>query len=341
MIKYIIVIIYLFTHLICLAEAAPTIHLYNWADYMTDGVLEQFRAETGITVRQDYFASNEELLAKLQAGAFAYDVVVPSDYSVKILAARKLIRPLDHLLLPHRKHLEARFLDPPYDPGNRHSIPYFWGTTGIAFDRRKVGWPVRSWADLFDPRLKRKVNLLDDLREVIGAALRVQGHSVNDRDPAHLREAGAYLVERKERVRTFNSLTYREMLDAGDVWMTQGFSVDIARLAAENPSIGYVIPEEGGTLYTDNLVIPSAAREPRAAHRFIDFLLRPDVAAKLSAALRAATPNGSARKRLPAEIRDDPIVYAPPELLPKLEFVEDVGPSLSVYEDVWIDLKTR
>ncbi len=317
------------------------IHLYNWADYMSDEVLEQFKKETGITVKQDYFASNEELIAKLQVGAFEYDVIVPSDYYIKLLIAQDLVRPLDLALLPNRKHLEERFQNPPYDPNNAHSVPYFWGTVGIGYNSEKVKVPINSWSALFDPTWKRKINLLDDMREVIGAALRLQGDSINMTDHERIEKTKKALLDQKRIVRTYNSGTYREILGAGDVWLTQAFSGDIGQLHHEQPNIHFVIPKEGGSIFTDNLAIPKACKHPNEAHQFINFILRPEIAAKLASKVFFATPNKDGWALLPEEIRNDRSMYPPPEVISKLEYVEDVGPVLKTYESLWIDLKTE
>jgi spermidine/putrescine-binding protein len=337
--NYIVLILLLFTFQVSAEE--KVLHIYNWAEYMTEEVIDQFQKETGIQIKLDYFGTNEELVAKLQAGAFDYDIAVPSDYYIKILTAQHLIQPLDVKLLPNRKHLDERFMNAAYDPGNRYSVPYFWGTTGIGYDTNHVREPAKSWKDLFDPKYKRKINVLDDMREVIGAALRLQGVSINTRDPKALEVARKFLLQKKDIIRTFNSTTYKESVDAGDIWISQSFSVDIIRLADDKPNVRYIIPEDGATLFTDNLVIPVKSKRVKEAHQLIDFLLRPEISAKQAIALRVATPNREAMKLLPPEVRNNPAAYPPPEVLKRLEFVEDVGEALPLYESIWFDVKTH
>lgn len=316
------------------------LYLYNWADYMTDEVLEIFKNETGIEVVQDYFASNEELIAKLQAGSFAYDVAIPSDYYVHQLIDQDLIIKLDHTLIPNRKNLFPHFLNPTYDANNAYSMPYFWGTTGIAYDSNKIKDPITSWQDLFNPKFKRKINTFDDMREVIGSALHVQGASVNTQKKEELEKTRELLKSQKKLLRTYNSSMYRDILSRGDVWISMSYSGDAAKTKKEYPHILFINPKEGGTIYTDNLVIPKFSKNVKEAHAFINFLLRPDIGEKLALAFMFASPNQEVLKRLPEKIRNDPAVYPPQEVLSKLEYIVDVGQTLKTYEDIWIDLKT-
>jgi spermidine/putrescine-binding protein len=260
---------------------------------------------------------------------------------VKLFIAQDLAEPLQHELLPNRHHLEERFQNPPYDPNNRYSIPYFWGTTGIGYNRKKVGEAITSWAALSDPRWKRKINLFDDMREVLGIPFHLMNEPLNTRDPQVLEKARKALLAQKEIVRTYNSSTYKEILNAGDVWLTQGFSGDVLQLRKENPDIEFVNPKEGGTIFVDNMMIPKSSRKKVDAHTFINFILRPEIGAKLSGTLGFATPSKTAHELLPEEVRNDPAVYPPQEVMEKLEYISDVGPALSQYEDIWMDLKTH
>jgi spermidine/putrescine-binding protein len=238
------------------------LNLFIWSNYIAPETIAKFEARHGVKVQVDLYDSNEALLAKLQAGNAGYDVICPSDYSVQVLVAQHLLRPLDHTALPHLRNVDAAFLDRDYDRGNVHSVPYFWGTTGIAYDRTKVAAPVDSWAALWDTRYTGRVLMLDDAREAFGAALKLRGHSLNTTDQKVLEAARDDLLRQKPLVRAYNSSNYEDVLLSGDVWLAQGWNGQFAKAMAQNANLVYVIPREGSTLFIDNLAIPVDARNP-------------------------------------------------------------------------------
>jgi len=317
------------------------VNVYIWTNYLPDEVVREFERRTGIEAQIDTYASNEALLEKLQSGVADYDVVVPSDYMLKILVPQGLLRPLDLARLPHRASLDPRFLDQKFDPGNRHSLPYLWGTTGIGYDRRKLG-PVTSWGALFDPRNAGRILMLDDEREAFGAALRLDGRSINERDPRALERAAARLKEQKRLVRTYNSADFANLLAAGDVDLAQGYDGELAKVVAKDRArLAYVVPREGGTLWIDNLAIPKNARHTDAAYALLDYLLEPQVAARIVAGVRYASPNKDALPLIPADVRDDPAIYPPKAILDRCELIEDLGPTTTLVDRLWTEVKAQ
>jgi spermidine/putrescine transport system permease protein len=316
------------------------LNLYIWSNYIAPETLARFEARHGARVNVDLYDSNEALLAKLQAGNAGYDVVCPSDYSVQVLLAQGLLRPLDRAALPHFGNLDASFLDQAYDPGNRHSVPYFWGTTGIAYDRRRVAAPVDSWNALWDPRYAGRILMLDDAREAIGAALKRRGLSLNTTAPGPLETARADLVRQKPLVRAYNSTNFEDVLLSGDVWLAQGWSGQLAKAMDQSPDIVYVVPKEGSTLFIDNLAIPVDARNPELAHAFIDFTLEADTAAEICRTMRYSSPNRAAVGLLPPQIRDNPAIFPPADVLQRLELIRDLGESTVLYDRLWTEVKT-
>ena len=317
------------------------VNVYIWTNYLPDEVVRDFERRTGIDAQIDTYASNEALLEKLQSGVADYDLVVPSDYMLKILVPQGLVRPLDLARLPHRKSLDPRFLDQRYDPGNRHSLPYLWGTTGIGYDRRKLG-EVTSWGALFDPKNAGRILMLDDEREAFGAALRLDGRSINERDPRALARAAARLKEQKRLVRTYNSADFANLLAAGDVDLAQGYNGELAKVVAKDRArLAYAVPREGGTLWIDNLAIPRNARHLDAAYALLDYLLEPQVAAKIVAGVRYASPNRDALPWIPADIRDDPAIYPPKAVLDRCELIEDLGPTTTLIDRLWTEVKAQ
>ncbi|GIX29803.1 MAG: spermidine/putrescine ABC transporter substrate-binding protein [Porticoccaceae bacterium] len=324
------------------AERGERLRLLNWSDYMPAEVLAEFERRTGVAVVEDTYDSPEAMLAKLRAtGGGDYDVLITPDYTVGSLARAGLIRPLERERLPHFAGLDARFQDPGYDPGARHSVAYQWGTTGLAYREDLVRGPVASWGVLFDPaQAVGDFLLLDEMREQIGAALRYAGHSVNSVDPAHLERARTLLLDAKVRSRGFAGGTaIRDRLLAGDVAVAPAYSGDILAARAEEPRLRYVIPREGATLWADCLVILAASPRSELAHRFIDFLLEPEIAARIANAIGYATPVAAA---LPwVEARDDPLVYPPPEMRARLEMLADLGEAEEAMRRLWAEVRSR
>lgn len=323
-------------------QDGKVVNVYIWTNYLPKGVIDDFQRRTGISVNVDTYDSNEAVLEKLQSGVAGYDVVVPSDYMLKILIPQGLVRPLDRSRLPHFGNLDPRFLNQKFDPGNGHSIPYLWGTTGIGYDKRKVQGPVDSWAALFDPQHAGRILMLDDPREAFGAALKLMGRSINERDPGVLRQAAERLKEQKRLVRTFNSSDFANLLAAGDVDLAQGWNGEIAEVVSHAPDrLAYVVPKEGGTLWIDNLAIPTGARNVDAAYALLDYLMEPEVAAKIVNGVHYAGANRAALPLIEAKIRQNPAIYPPQEVLDRCELIEDLGRTTRLIDQLWTEVKAR
>jgi len=323
------------------SPADRTLNLYIWSNYIAPETLAKFEKRHGVKVNVDLYDSNEALLAKLQAGNAGYDVVCPSDYSVEVLLAQGLLRTLDRSAVPHLANVDPAFLDRPYDPGNAHSVPYFWGTSGIAYSRRRVKEPPASWGALWDPRYRGRILMLDDAREVLGAALKWRGHSQNTKDPLVLAAARDDLLRQKPLVRAYNSTNFEDVLLSGDVWLAQAWNGQIARAMAQDPDIAYVLPREGSTLFIDNLAIPRDAPHPALAHSFIDFTLEAEVAAEICRTMRYSTPNRAAWPLLPSEVRANPAIFPPPEAVQRLELIRDLGEATVLYDRLWTEAKSE
>jgi spermidine/putrescine-binding protein len=323
-------------------QDGKVVNVYIWTNYLPKGVIDDFQRRTGISVNVDTYDSNEAVLEKLQSGVAGYDVVVPSDYMLKILIPQGLVRPLDRSRLPHFGNLDPRFLNQKFDPGNGHSVPYLWGTTGIGYDKRKVQGPVDSWAALFDPQHAGRILMLDDPREAFGAALKLMGRSINERDPGVLRQAAERLKEQKRLVRTFNSSDFANLLAAGDVDLAQGWNGEIAEVVSHAPDrLAYVVPKEGGTLWIDNLAIPTGARNVDAAYALLDYLMEPEVAAKIVNGVHYAGANRAALPLIEAKIRQNPAIYPPQEVLDRCELIEDLGRTTRLIDQLWTEVKAR
>lgn len=318
------------------------VNVYIWTNYLPQEAVDEFQKRTGIQVNVDTYDSNEAILEKLQSGVADYDIVVPSDYMMKILIPEGLVREIDHARLPNMKNLDPRFLDQAYDPKNRHSVPYLWGTTGIGYDKQKVEEPVDSWRTLFDPRYAGRILMLDDPREAFGAALRIMGKSINEKDPAVLRQAADMLKKQKPLVRTYNSSDFANLLAAGDVDVAQGFNGEMAEVVANAPDrLAYGVPKEGGTLWIDNVTFPKTARNVDAAYEFLNFLMEPEMAAKIVNGVHYAGANRAALPLIDGKIRNDLSIYPPQEVLDRCELIEDLGETTQLIDELWTEIKAQ
>lgn len=322
------------------AMARKTLHIFNWADYMPDSILRDFEDEFGIRVVYDTYSSNEEMLAKLMGGGLGqYDLAVPSDYMIEVMIEEDLLQPIDHGQLPNLVHIGDKYLDTPFDPGNRYSIPYLWGTTGIAYNTRYIKEPVTSWNDLWNPAHNRRLALLDDSREVIGMALQSLGYSINETDPARLAEAGDKLKQLAPRVLTYENTFTKDLLVSGEVWIAHVWNGDAALAMEENPDITYVLPKEGGVVWQDNLVILKRAPNAKAAHLFINYLLRPEVSAVLAEEFPYGSPNLAAVELLPEHVRTNPAAYPDPDAVDKAEWIADVGDATVTFDRIYTEIQ--
>ncbi|TLY23607.1 MAG: spermidine/putrescine ABC transporter substrate-binding protein [Nitrospirae bacterium] len=324
------------------SNAKPvTLHLFTWSDYTEETVVKQFDERFGIKVVTDTFGSNEELLAKLQGGAAGYDVVVPSDYMVSILVKQGLLAELDHAKIPNLAHVYKHLKGLYYDPQNTYSVPYLWGTTGIGYNADLVKPPPESWQVLWDARYKGKISLLNDEREVFGMALRAAGESLNATQPAKLEAAKARLMAQKALVKTYTSENYDQLLVSGEVALAHGWSGTILRAADERPSIKYVIPKEGGTIWQDNLCVLKSSAHQGEAMAFINFLLEPRAAALITSKVKYASASEEARLFVPREIAQNPAIYPPESVVARLEWIKDVGEAIKLYDRAWTELKVK
>ena len=316
------------------------LNVYIWSEYLPKEVIDEFTRRTGIAVSYDLYDSNEAVLAKLESGVADYDLVVPSDYMVRILIHQGLLRPLEKARLKHLENLDPRFLDKGFDPKNAYSLPYVWGTTGYGYDRTKVAGSPDSWAPLFDPKNRGQILMLDDMRECFAVALKHQGRSLNSTDPKVLRAAADLLEKQKPLVKTYNSGDYENILASGDVWLAHGYNGQLAKVVAQDPKrFAYVLPKEGATLWIDSVCVPARARNVASIYAFLDYILEPEVNAKIVDGIRYASPNRAARRFIDPAILADPAVYPSDEALARCELIEDIGDATTTMDEYWTEIK--
>jgi spermidine/putrescine transport system substrate-binding protein len=311
------------------------LNLYNWSDYIAPEVIPAFEREFGVQVNYDTYESSEELVAKLQAGASGYDLVVPTTYAVTALLSADLLAPLSPRYLPNLANVAPLFRRLAFDLENRHTVPWQWGMTGIAWRTDRVSEPPASWGVFLEERYRGKMTMLDDLRDVIGAFLKLRGHSLNSVDPGQLESARADAAAAKANLKAYLSAPVKGQLIAGDVWIAQLWNGDAAQAAREEPRIAWVLPEEGSTLWIDSLAVPRSAPHPRAAHEFMNFILRPDIGAAISRTTGYGTPNHAAMAML-----ENPVPYPTERQLARLEIQEDLGRASALWDEIWTRVKT-
>jgi spermidine/putrescine transport system substrate-binding protein len=313
----------------------------TWSNYFPDSVLQDFTSKTGIKVELSYISSNEELFAKLKAGATGFDIVQPSDYMVRQMKSLSMLSKLDPTLLPNLIHLEDYYRHLSYDPGNEYSVPFTWGTSGIAVNTAKVKLTETevSWKLLLNSSYPRQTSLLDDMREVFSAVLFLNHLSPSTRDLGSLVKTKQEISQLKNHVLMFNSEP-KPLLLREEVYIAHIFSSDAVQAQQENPAIQYFIPKEGGLIWTDNFAIPASSQHKLQAHTFINYFLSTENAIETVRQSHLATPNSKVKDLLPPEEKNNPNIYPPKEVLKKLFFLEDIGDTLPIMNRMWTELKS-
>ncbi|HIK31830.1 MAG TPA: extracellular solute-binding protein [Oscillatoriales cyanobacterium M59_W2019_021] len=322
--------------------AADVLYIYTWAGYTDRDLLDRFTAETGIRAIADVFSSNEEMLAKLQAGAGgAYSIIYPSDYMVIKMRDRNLLTELDRSKIVGLDRLYDRFQNPEYDPGDRYSVPLSWGTTGLIYNSKVLDPPPKDWDYLWENQeaLYKRMTLLNDPRETIGAVLRMLGYSYNTKDPKAIERAYEKLLELKPAIASFDSDAWRSRIITGDLTVAMCYSSDANEVIPENEDLRYVLPKSGSSLWMDTLVIPASAPNPDAAYAWINFMLQPEVAAEICQRLSFATPNEAAFELLPSEVQNNVTLFPPNPALQNSESLIPLGENVtSIYDRYWTRL---
>lgn len=318
------------------------VNLAIWGNYFTKAEQERFSNLTGIRLNITNYSSNEELLAKIQTGASGIDVAVPSDYMVSILIKMGALEPLNKELITNRDNLDPQFLDQNFDPGNKYSYPYAWSTAGIAIRKDLVKSAIQSWKDfLSDKEIIGKFSLLDDVRETLAVAAKINSASVNTTDPKDLEKIRATLNEIKKGVRMFRSEAVDPLVNK-EVVAAHAYSLDALQAWRRTKGkVEYVLPEEGGTWAIDNLVILKGSKNMREAYELIDFFYRPESNVALVEHLLAGPVLKKTRERLPEDLKNLPALFPPKEKLAKLERIQDLGEKTREYDRIWTEMKSQ
>jgi spermidine/putrescine transport system substrate-binding protein len=332
-------------------KLAAELHVYNWTDYIDPALLTAFEAEYGVKVIVDNYDQNEDMIAKVQAGGSGYDIVVPSDYAVEIMWRAGLLQELDKSLLTNIVHNEPTLLNKYFDEGNKYSLPYMYGITGIAYNKKTFPTAPDSWATVFDvanaEKYQGQFSMLDDEREVPGSALRYLGFSLNETDPAAMQKVQEMLIAQKPFLAAYNSSDVNRKLSSGEYVMAQAWSGQAMQARnglgeefAGNPDIGFVIPKEGGMIWMDNMTILKDSPNAYTAHVFMNYIMRPEVAAQNTSYIGYLPPNKDAIPLMDQTVRD---LYAEgfapdAEVMKRLEWAIRSEKTM-IFSDVWTAVK--
>lgn len=324
------------------AGSSDTLTIYNWGEYIDPDLIDQFEEETGIHVIYETFDSNEAMMTKVQQGGSAYDIAVPSEYAIEMMMEEDLLVEIDHSKITNLKNIDPFFLDKAFDPNNKYSIPYFWGTVGVVYNPNYIEdhLTFETWQDLWDPSLKDKVFLVDGSREVIGMGLNSLGESLNVKDEDLLRQATDRLIEMSPNVKAIIGDEITPLMINNEAYVALTFSGQAADMMWENEELEFAVPKEGSNLWFDNMVIPKTAANVEGAHQFINFMLDAEVAAQNTDYVGYSSPNAAAWELLDAEVVEDERFYPSDELRQNLEVYENLGLHwLGKYNEHFLEFK--
>ena len=324
----------------CTIDRRPRINVFNWSNYIAHDTIQNFEREFGVRVRYSVYESNEEMLAKVITGNAGWDVVFPTHNRIAPMARNGLLAPLVHNKLKNVHNLAQQFQHPPWDPELRFAIPYMWNATGIVYNRQIEPAPA-AWSDLWSTRWQRRVTMLDDPEDVLGACLLKLGLPFDSTTPTDLDNAKNEAVAQKRTIRAYLNAEVRDQLVAGDLLAAQAWSTTAQQAIAASSALGFVFPREGFPLYADNCAILRESTRPELAHEFLNYLLRPEVAAAAATESETATANEAATLLLPEATRDNPTLYPSAAIRERAIWpVALPGPALRLRDRIWTEIKS-
>ncbi|MDD2446632.1 MAG: spermidine/putrescine ABC transporter substrate-binding protein [Tissierellia bacterium] len=320
------------------SEDKPKVNVYNWGDYIDVDVLSMFEEEYGIEVVYDTFATNEDLYVKLSQGGSSFDVIFPSDYMIERMIREDLLVKINKDNIPNLQKVDDQFLNHSYDQNNEYSVPYMWGTVGIIYNTSMIDEYPDSWADLWDEIYEGQIIMYNSQRDTLAVALRKLGYSLNSRDERELEEAKVELIKQKPLVYAYMGDEIKDAMISGEAAIGVVYSGDAVYMKWENPDLEYVIPEEGTNLWFDAMVVPKNAQNKDAAEKFIDFMTRPDIAAKNAEYIGYSSPIPEAVELLDEEVQNDPVSYPTYEEIENTEIFNDVADVIQIYDRIWTEI---
>lgn len=321
------------------SKKQPTLNVYNYGKYIDLEVLTLFEQKTGIKVIYENYETNEEMYRKVQAGASSYDVIFPSEYMVERMVVEDLLFELDSTELPNMRHMDPQFLNQNFDKGNKYSVPYFWGTLGILYNKDLVNEPVTTWDILWNKKYDNNILMQNSMRDAFAVSLKSLGYSLNSIVDAQLIEAQTKLIQQMPLVHAYVVDEAQDKMIGNEAALAVIYSGEAYNAMAENPALSFSIPEEGSNIWIDNMSIPSTSDNVDGALKFINFMMRPDIASRCAAFVGYPTTNKAAYSLVPRDMQNHPALY--PAILPDLEFLKDLGDYNNVYDELWTEFKSN
>ena len=325
------------------ATSAPTqsITVFNWYDYIDPAVIEMFTKETGIEVKYVNFTTNEEMYTKVEAGAGTYDVLFPSEYMIERMIAKDLLAELDVSKMPNFVNVLEGLKNPSYDPGNKFSVPYMWGTLGILYNTEMVEGEITSWNALFDTANAGKVIMMNSMRDTIGIGLKHLGYSMNTREEAEINASRDLLVnQKKDKIVSGYLLDeIKDKMVGGEAAIGVVYSGDAQYAIEKNDKLKYVVPEEGSNIWVDGMCIPKSSKNIEAAIQFIDFLCREDIAKMNFEYIYYCSPIQAVVDGLSEEDAAMDTINPSEEITSRCEYFNDVSDCMSLYENAWMEVR--
>lgn len=319
-----------------------TLVLYNWEEYIGSKTLENFEKETGIHVQEINFQDEEEMLGAIQSDLKAYDLIVASDDLIREMQEAKILAQLDFSKIPNFKYISKQYINRPCDPEQKYSVPYLFGTTGMVVNTKYIKEDTDSWQVLFDKRYKGKIAMLNNSFEVMSAASKLLGYSINDTSNEKFTKMKPMLREQKPLLQGYlDVMTIKDLLIKEKLWAAQIYSGEGLAAVDEDENLEYVIPKEGAPLWVDYFVMPRHALHKEEAHIFLNYILRPEVNAAIASELWYATPNEAARPHMDPAVTQSPSVYPTPDIRARCEFYEDTGEATPIFTRIWTDLLAK
>jgi len=320
-----------------LAAEEKKLNFYNWDTYIGENTLADFNAATGIEVKMDLFADNDELFAKLKGGNPGYDVIVPTNDMLERMIKASMVIPLDHAKIPNMANIDKNFLEAAFDPGRKYSLPYMWGTLGIGYRKSKIEGDVDSWNLILDSdKYSGKISLLGDAQNVIGPALKYLGYSYNSTNAEELKKAEDLLIAQKKHVKVFADDNGQDLLASGEVDICQEWNGDIVQVMAEDEDLNYIVPKEGSLLWQDTLAIPAGAPHPENAHAFLNYIYDAEAGKHIAETIQFATANTAARNLANDEYKSNPAIFPPDDIIIKCEPALYLGEEATkVRDEIW------
>lgn len=322
-------------------DPKTVLNVYNVGDYIDEDLIKVFEEKTGIDVQYETYDTNEMMYQKVKSGSTNYDLVFPSDYMVEKMKNEGLLQKIDFNNIPNMKYIDKGFLNPIYDRTNEYSVPYMWGTFGILYNKKMVKDTVDSWDILWNPKYKGNIMMFDSVRDSMGIALKKLGYSMNTTNPKEINEAMKELIKQKDLVLAYVNDEGKDRLLGEEVAMGITYSGDAVNLIKQNPNLAYAIPKEGTNKWVDAMAIPKTAQNKKEAEMFINFLLDPEISKINTEYIGYSTPNTGALELLDKDITNDPVAYPSKAVLDKTETFIDLGKDLRLYDEAWIQIKSK